>query len=59
MEPWLSSRKWYQIKVGGRKKTTKRHAYHEGGGYAATKMELLLKRLNERAHEKEAMKATV
>ena len=35
------------------------HAYREGGGYACHKNSFVTKKLNERAHEKEAMKATV
>jgi len=59
MELRLSSRKWWPIRVGGGTKTTKRHAYREGDEYVCCKIDLLLSRLNERVHEKEAMKATV
>ena len=59
MKPCLSLKRWWPIKAGGRKKTTKWHAYHEGDGYACCKMDLLLKRLDERATDKEAMKSTV
>jgi hypothetical protein len=39
MELRLLSKRWFPIKAGGGKntKTTKRHAYHEGGGYACCK----------------------
>jgi len=45
--------------MGGGMQTTKRHAYREEMDMLAAKIDLLLSRLNERAHEKEAIKATV
>jgi hypothetical protein len=57
--PEPSSRKWWPIKARGGKKTTKgMHTVKEADMLAA-KIDLLLSRLNERAHKKEAMKATV
>ena len=59
MEPWLSSIKWCPIKAGGRKKTTKRHAYREGGGYVCHKNTFVAEKTGRTVPKKEAMKAIV
>jgi hypothetical protein len=59
MELQLSSTKWCPIKARGRKKTTKGMHTVKEVDMLATKMDLILKRLDERATEKEAMKTTI
>jgi hypothetical protein len=59
MELQLSSTKWCPIKARGRKKTTKGMHTVKEVDMLATKIDLILKRLDERAAEKEAIQATI
>jgi hypothetical protein len=57
--PQPSSRRWWLIRARGGKKTQKgMHSVKEPDMLAA-KIDLLMKRLNDRAAEKEAMKSTI
>jgi len=62
MELRFSSRKWCRIKVGGEERSQKQQKGMQTVkevDMLATKMDLLMKRLDERAHEKEAMKGPI
>jgi 3-deoxy-D-manno-octulosonic-acid transferase len=60
MEPQLSSTRWCPTKAGGKKENNKKgmHTVKETDMVAA-KMDLLLKRPDERATDKEALKGTI
>ena len=59
MELWLSSIKWWQIKAGGGKETTKGMHTVKETDMLSTKTDLLMKRLEEWAQEKDDMVGTV
>jgi len=60
MELWLSLRNWCPIKARGKKEKQQKGIHTmKDANMLVVKMDLWLKRLDEWAHEKEAMKATV
>jgi hypothetical protein len=62
MELWLSSKRWFPIKAGEERTQKKKqkgiHTVKEAD-MLAKKIDLVMKRLDERAHEKETMRGTV
>ena len=52
-------KKWLLIRAGERSASNKRHAFPKEADILAAKIDLLMKRLDDRAAKKEAMKSTV
>jgi hypothetical protein len=59
MMPRLSSKRWWPVKAGEERKQQKGMHTVKEVDMLTIKMDLLMKRLDERAHKKEVMKTTV
>jgi hypothetical protein len=59
MPPLFIEKMVEKLELGRGTQNTKRHAFHEGDGYACRKIDLLMKKLDDCAAEKEAMEGTV